>query len=162
MQDPFQTYELMEALNELEEVEFAEPNHLAFALGAETMGMPIALSMPAIPSMLMPEPEDDGGKTGDYHNTWAYTHSPLYPLQWGLQAVHLPELWAADNNNNDERAIIAILDTGIDIEHPDLAANIWTNAAEASGAEGEDDDNNGFADEEDGEDDEDNEDGEDA
>ena len=35
MQDPMQTYELMEALKELDEVEFAEPNYMAFALGME-------------------------------------------------------------------------------------------------------------------------------
>ena len=144
MQDPMQTYQMIEALNELEEVEFAEPNYLAFAMGDETMGMPMMSSVPAMPTMLMPEPADDGGKPGNYHNTWAYTHSPLYPLQWGISAVHLPELWAADNNNNDERAIIAILDTGVDIDHPDLAANIWTNPGETDN--GYDDDNNGFAD----------------
>ena len=141
MQNPVQTYEMIEALNELEEVEFAEPNYLVFAMGDETMGMPTSTTMPTMPA---PNPEDGGGKPGNYHNTWAYTHSPLYPLQWGLQAVHLPELWAADHNDNDERAIIAILDTGVDIEHPDLAANIWTNPGETDN--GYDDDNNGFAD----------------
>ena len=138
MQDPAQTYELIEALNELEEVEFAEPNYMAFALGMESEVEPFMLDLPT------PKPEGDGGKPGNYHNTWAYTHSPLYPLQWGMAAVHLPELWDADNNNNDDRAIIAILDTGVDIEHPDLAANIWTNPGETDN--GYDDDNNGFAD----------------
>lgn len=45
-----------------------------------------------------------------------------------------------------KRPIIAILDTGVDITHPDLADNIWTNTAEAEGAEEEDDDQNGFVD----------------
>jgi len=143
MQDPMQTNELIEALNELEEVEFAEPNYLAFALGSESLETPTLPINPISP--INPTPNlDDGSKPGNYHNTWAYTHSPLYPLQWGIAAVHLPELWAADNNNNDERAIIAILDTGVDIDHPDLAANIWTNPGETDN--GYDDDNNGFAD----------------
>lgn len=38
------------------------------------------------------------------------------------------------------------MDTGVDIEHPDLAANVWTNAAEAAGIAGQDDDANGFKD----------------
>lgn len=42
--------------------------------------------------------------------------------------------------------MIAILDTGVDIEHPDLAANIWKNEKEATGVEGQDDDRNGFKD----------------
>lgn len=137
MQDPMQTYQMIEALNELDEVEFAEPNYLAFALGATDPIVPILPNAPILPFGGDPKP-------GSYHNTWAYTHSPLYSLQWGISAVHLPELWAADQNNNDERAIIAILDTGVDIEHPDLAANIWTNPGETNN--GYDDDNNGFRD----------------
>lgn len=137
MEDPMQTYQMIEALNALEEVEFAEPNYMAFALGmdAEVMS-PISPVSPII--------EGGDPKPGSYHNTWAYTHQPLYSLQWGIGAVHLPELWAADENNNNDRAIIAILDTGVDIDHPDLAANIWTNPGETNN--GYDDDNNGFAD----------------
>ncbi|MBQ2188939.1 MAG: S8 family serine peptidase [Bacteroidales bacterium] len=142
MEDPMQTYEMMEALKELDEVEFAEPNYMAFALGGTNALN--ALNGLNAPNAAAPAPADGDPKPGSYHNTWAYTHSPLYSLQWGLQAVHLPELWAADQNNNNERAIIAILDTGVDIEHPDLAANIWTNPGETTN--GYDDDNNGFRD----------------
>ena len=79
-------------------------------------------------------------------NSAVYTAEPLYGQQWGPAAINLPQLWDMPLLEGATRPIIAILDTGIDIEHPDLADNIWTNAAEASGAEGEDDDNNGFAD----------------
>lgn len=142
MEDPMQTYQMIEALNELDEVEFAEPNYMAFALGGTNALN--ALNGLNAPNAAAPAPADGDPKPGSYHNTWAYTHSPLYSLQWGISAVHLPELWAADQNNNNERAIIAILDTGVDIEHPDLAANIWTNSGENEN--GYDDDNNGFKD----------------
>ena len=36
-----------------------------------------------------------------------------------------------------------MIDTGVDINHPDLAQNLWTNAAEAQGTTGVDDDGNG-------------------
>lgn len=42
--------------------------------------------------------------------------------------------------------VIAVIDTGIDYTHPDLAANIWVNEAEANGKPGVDDDGNGFID----------------
>ena len=139
MQDPMQTHAMIEALNELEEVEFAEPNYLAFALGAETTEIPSVSTTPT------PNFEDDSRPNGGYFNTYAYTHEPMYPLQWGIQAVKLPQLWAADTvTTNNSRPIIAILDTGVDIDHPDLAANIWTNSGETDN--GYDDDNNGFAD----------------
>ncbi len=72
-----------------------------------------------------------------------YAAEPLYNQQWGLPAINLPQLWGAEKISQ-KRPVIAILDTGIDISHPDLAANIWTNTAEAEGEEGYDNDNNGF------------------
>ena len=41
--------------------------------------------------------------------------------------------------------LVAVIDTGIDYTHPDLAANIWTNPGEIAG-NGVDDDGNGFVD----------------
>ena len=140
MEDPKQTYEMIEALKELDEVEFAEPNYMAFALGGTEKTV---ADFDAMQGMSIPdgcEPKD-----GSYFNTYAYTHEPMYPMQWGIQAVKLPQLWAADTvTSNSDRKIIAILDTGVDIDHPDLASNIWTNPDETDN--GYDDDNNGFAD----------------
>lgn len=138
MQDPMQTYELLDALKALDEVEFAEPNYMAFALGMENDAKPY-----------IPFYKPYGGKGqydgGSYFNPSAYMAEPMYSLQWGLEAVHLPELWASDTvTSNSDRKVIAILDTGVDIDHPDLAANIWTNPGENEN--GYDDDNNGFAD----------------
>ena len=41
--------------------------------------------------------------------------------------------------------VVAVVDTGIDATHPDLAANVWTNAGEVPG-NAVDDDGNGFVD----------------
>lgn len=46
----------------------------------------------------------------------------------------------------DPRLKIAIIDTGVDYTHPDLAGNMWVNKAEANGLPGVDDDQNGFVD----------------
>ena len=72
-----------------------------------------------------------------------YAQEPYYPEQYGIGAINLPQLWAVDKITA-KRPVIAIIDTGVDIEHPDLADNIWTNPLEASGAENADNDNNGF------------------
>ncbi|MDD5361245.1 MAG: S8 family serine peptidase [Ignavibacteria bacterium] len=42
--------------------------------------------------------------------------------------------------------IVAIMDSGFEMDHPDLKANIWNNEAEINGVAGVDDDNNGFVD----------------
>ena len=45
--------------------------------------------------------------------------------QWGLFAIRAPEAWQV--TMGDPSVIIAIADQGVDISHPDLEANIWTN-----------------------------------
>lgn len=70
---------------------------------------------------------------------------PLYNMQYGISAINLDKLWAMPVISK-EGPIIAILDTGVEIDHPDLKDNIWTNEKEAGGSEGYDDDGNGFKD----------------
>ncbi len=41
-----------------------------------------------------------------------------FPLQWGLQAIQAPAAWAAGVRGNG--AVVAVLDTGFVLEHPDL------------------------------------------
>lgn len=74
-----------------------------------------------------------------------YSSDPLYSQQWAINAVNLPQLWAMPATDS-RRPVVAIIDTGVDITHPDLADNIWTNELEANGAEFADDDNNGYYD----------------
>jgi serine protease len=51
-------------------------------------------------------------------------NDPLYARQGYLVAADVPAAWAT--TTGDPGVVIAIADTGIDIAHPDLAANIWT------------------------------------
>lgn len=77
--------------------------------------------------------------------TEIYCKEPLYSQQQGLAELGLTYLWNKKKITN-KRSVIAILDTGVDTDHPDLQDNIWINDAEAKGVDGRDDDNNGFKD----------------
>jgi subtilisin family serine protease len=57
--------------------------------------------------------------------------------------IRLPLAW--DIGQGDTSVVIAIMDTGVDTSHPDLATKIWHNAAEIAG-NGFDDDGNGLID----------------
>jgi len=71
-------------------------------------------------------------------------NDPMYLSQQHLRQIHAPEAW--DIQKGDSTVIVSIVDTGVDFDHEDLAANVWTNEAEANGVPGVDDDGNGFVD----------------
>jgi cell wall-associated protease len=45
-----------------------------------------------------------------------------------------------------KEVVVAVIDSGFDIEHPDLKDHIWNNETEINGVEGVDDDENGYVD----------------
>jgi subtilisin family serine protease len=68
---------------------------------------------------------------------------PLYTVQWGLPKIGMEEAWNLGTGSAD--VVVAVLDTGIDLNHPDLAGNLWTNPGETPG-DGIDNDGNGYVD----------------
>jgi len=57
--------------------------------------------------------------------------------------IDAPEAW--DIQTGSQAVVIAVIDSGVDYLHEDLAANIWSNGAEVPG-NGLDDDGNGYVD----------------
>ncbi len=57
--------------------------------------------------------------------------------------INAPEAWDIRTDASD--VVVAVIDTGIDYNHPELNANIWTNPGEIAG-NGIDDDGNGYID----------------
>lgn len=71
-------------------------------------------------------------------------NDPGYGSQAAMwNQVGAPSAWNATIGSPD--VVVAVIDTGVDVDHPDLSANIWTNPNEIPD-NGVDDDNNGFID----------------
>lgn len=62
---------------------------------------------------------------------------------WNVNMVNAPEVW--NQGYTGQGIVVAVLDTGVDRNHPDLFSNIWTNPGEVAG-DGIDNDNNGYID----------------
>ena len=89
-------------------------------------------------------------------------NDPRFPESWALNNsgqviagvggtpdadMDVPEAWNSTTGNRS--VVVAVLDTGVAFDHPDLAPNMWTNPGETGmGKEsnGKDDDGNGLVD----------------
>ncbi|MCX7723556.1 MAG: S8 family serine peptidase [Verrucomicrobiae bacterium] len=86
-------------------------------------------------------------------------NDPFFPQLWGLRNtgqtvngtsglagadVGFLRAWGMSLSATGE-VVVAVIDTGVDYTHPDLAPNMWTNRAEVPG-NGFDDDANGYVD----------------
>ncbi len=110
-------HQVVEQLQALDEVEFAEPNYMVYTLATNDIDV----------------------------NADKYDKEPLYTQQWGPAAIGLPSIWNKPLIST-KRPVIAIIDTGVDTEHPDLKDNLWVNEKEKNGVTGKDDDGNGIVD----------------
>jgi subtilisin family serine protease len=66
-----------------------------------------------------------------------------YNELWGMEKIVAPTAWDYTTGNNS--VVVAVIDSGIDYNHPDLAGNIWVNESEISD-NNIDDDENGYVD----------------
>lgn len=73
----------------------------------------------------------------------AYVPSdPMFIMQYYLKQIRADLAWDISKGDN---VVVAVLDSGVDIDHPDLKANIWHNPGEIAG-DNIDNDGNGFID----------------
>jgi subtilisin family serine protease/Tol biopolymer transport system component len=77
-----------------------------------------------------------------YH-LYAVPNDPQVPSLVGLERIQATTGWATTTGSTN--VVVAILDTGTQLDHPDLLPNLWRNDREIPG-NGKDDDGNGQVD----------------
>ena len=83
-----------------------------------------------------------------FDKQWALLNTGQDPAGFeepGMPGIDIKatEAWNITQGSSD--LIVAVIDTGLPVDHPDLADNIWTNNKDYAG-NGKDDDNNGYID----------------
>ncbi|MBI3927648.1 MAG: S8 family serine peptidase [Armatimonadetes bacterium] len=140
---------------------FEVPEQMKAAFNGELIqlklapGMSVAQAIAAISKDERVEYADTNATRKLYGSAAPVLPNDLDPALWGLNNtgqnggtadadIDAPEAWAVSRGSR-QGAVIAVIDTGIDYNHPDLAANVWTNPNEIPG-DGIDNDNNGVVD----------------
>ncbi|MFM7869534.1 MAG: S8 family serine peptidase, partial [Planctomycetaceae bacterium] len=126
--------------------------------GVFLMNLPAGVTVPQAIEQLKGKPGiryAEPNWIGDWTNT---PNDPDYSRMWGMentgQSVNgttgrpdadtdADSAW--DQTTGSKSVLVAIVDSGTDYRHPDLAANIYVNSGEIAG-NGIDDDNNGYVD----------------
>lgn len=86
--------------------------------------------------------KDSVMEVADVDVTAADPNDARFHEQYAHQNIQVQEAW---DHSTGEGVVVAVVDTGIDTDHPDLVQNLWTNAGEVAG-DGIDNDGNGYVD----------------
>ncbi|GEM_PF-1596720 len=82
-------------------------------------------------------------RAADSLSTPTIPDDPRWERQWYLRQIHAPEAWSVTTGTRN--VIVAVIDGGVDITHPDLRDNMWVNEKEIPG-DGIDNDGDGYVD----------------
>ncbi len=144
------TRSAMEAYGDIPEIEVVSPVHEARLCDYQVVEEPLE----PVRSMLQksrtkatsgePMPFNDPRleEMWHYHNTGESVNG----LSGALEGADIGVFEAWKTETGSPEVIVAVMDGGIQYNHPDLAANMWINEAELNGTAGVDDDGNGYVD----------------
>jgi len=112
-------------------------------LGWQVLRLPPDMDVPAALEYFRRLPNVAYAEPNYRIRLFATPNDPRREALWGLDKINAPQAW--DQSTGDSAIVVATVDTGIDFNHPDLAANVWTNPGEIPG-NNIDDDGNGYID----------------
>ncbi len=121
----------------ISQVVISEPIYAKAIIGSNNPNYgPVVLNKNALPSLSGPPNDPLFGAQWHYNNTGQTGGTPG-------SDISIVEAWGIETGNSN--VIVAITDGGVQVNHPDLAANVWVNADEVPG-NNIDDDGNGYVD----------------
>lgn len=143
LNDNLSVEQALEQLKTNSNVAYAEPNYIiTVPQGENNESEPVAGdgSVDSGSAAAQKKPNDLDPKLWGLHNTG----------QTGGKAnadIDAPEAWniTTGKKNTKGGPLVAVIDTGIDLKHPDLVKNLWVNKGEIAG-DGKDNDKNGYID----------------
>jgi len=132
------------ALKNNPDIEFAEPNYIYSVnpiKGDKSASLKKLLKSPFTDFTASTPDDPDFGKLWGLRNTGS--NEPKGSV--GVEGNDVNALKAWDITTGSRAVKIAVIDTGVDYNHPDLKGNMWVNPGEIAG-NGIDDDKNGYVD----------------
>jgi subtilisin family serine protease len=120
-------------------------------LNAEQVRLPEGLSVSDAVTLYMQDPDVEYAEPNYVRSVRStFPNDPMFSTQWSLNNrlvpgadIHMPQAWDIISGNSG--LVVAVIDTGIDYTHPDLAGNIWSNAGDPDCTSTGDNDHNGYA-----------------
>ena len=94
-------------------------------------------------AQLKKDPDVDYAQPNYIYQSCSDPNDPEFPDQYAHQLIQMSAAWDISTGSHD--VVVAVIDTGVDVNHPDLKDNIWVNPGEIPD-NGLDDDENGYID----------------
>jgi len=99
--------------------------------------------VPALCAELNRDPEVEYAQPNYIYRPCRDPNDPDFADQYAHQLIQMQKAWDISIGSRD--IVVAVMDTGVDVNHPDLKENIWVNKGEIPDNK-KDDDGNGYVD----------------
>lgn len=129
----------LDALNERFDIKSAEK----LPSGSYVLKSGTAVDVPYAASLYEKDQNVVFAEPNALRQLYSVPNDPWFSQQWAHDLTQATAAW--NKTTGSSNVVVALIDSGVDLDHPDLAANIWTNSGETPG-NGRDDDHNGFVD----------------
>lgn len=94
--------------------------------GLYQLKVPQGIDTQAVIEQLSTDPDVLYAEPNYIYHTLIEPNDPEYGKQWALPKINAPYAWDKTTGSGD--IVIAVIDSGIDYNHPDLSDNVWTDS----------------------------------